>query len=107
MQRNEPLWKPVDQASRLAELISDDPEQKLAPLRRDVRSLGMLLGRVLKEQEGDALFDSVERLRDLLTRHREAGETVDGHLLREARKLVADVGTDRAHKITKAFATYF
>ncbi|MGH7935692.1 MAG: hypothetical protein ACREF8_01625, partial [Chthoniobacterales bacterium] len=64
MQRSEPLWKPADQASRLAELISDDAELKLAPLRRDVRSLGVLLGRVLKEQEGEALLGNVERLRD-------------------------------------------
>ena len=107
MQRNEPLWKPPDQASRLAELISDDAELKVAPLRRDVRSLGVLLGRVLKEQEGDALFGNVERLRDLLIRHREAGEGADGQLLEAARGLVSGVDTAHAHKITKAFATYF
>jgi len=107
MQRNEPLWKPADQASRLAELISDDPELKVAPLRRDVRSLGVLLGRVLKEQDGDALFGNVERLRDLLIRHRESGEGVAGRLLQDARMLVRDVDTAHAHKITKAFATYF
>ncbi len=107
MQRNEPLWKPADQAQRLAELISDDAELKLAPLRRDVRSLGVLLGRVLKEQEGDELFGNVERLRELLTRHRESAERADGQLLRDARKLVAEVNTAQAHRITKAFATYF
>jgi phosphoenolpyruvate carboxylase len=107
MQRNQPLWKPASQADRLAELISDDPEQKLAPLRRDVRSLGVLLGRVLKEQEGETLFGNVERLRDLLTRHRETGEGSDGQMLQEARSLVGKVNTNHAHKITKAFATYF
>jgi len=106
MQPPEPLWKPASQALRLAELISDDPEQKLAPLRRDVRSLGVLLGRVLKEQEGEKLFGNVERLRDLLIRHRE-GEESDEQLLIEARALVAEVGTAHAQKITKAFATYF
>jgi phosphoenolpyruvate carboxylase len=107
MQRNEPLWKPVDQASRLAELISDDPNLKLAPLRRDVRSLGVLLGRVLKEQEGDELFGQVEQLRELLTKHRESSEADHGQLLGDARKLVAHANTAQAHKITKAFATYF
>jgi len=107
MQRPQPLWKPADQASRLAELISSDPDQKIAPLRRDVRSLGVLLGRVLKEQEGDALFGNVERLRELLIRHRDRREAADGELLRDARKLVAEVDTRHAHKITKAFATYF
>ena len=67
-----PLWSDDDQTSRLAELTADtsDPAKEL-PLRRDVRSLGMLLGRVLVEQEGEAFFEVVERLRRLLIQHRE------------------------------------
>ena len=42
------LWQVDDQAARLAELTSQDPDLKEAPLRRDVRSLGRLLGEVLK-----------------------------------------------------------
>ena len=40
-----PLWKADDQHARLAELIanSDEPA-KDNPLRRDVRSLGAILG---------------------------------------------------------------
>src|SRR5215212_2748817 len=34
------LWDAADQAGRLAELTSDEPEVKEAPLRRDVRTLG-------------------------------------------------------------------
>jgi phosphoenolpyruvate carboxylase len=62
-----PLWGAPDQAERLAELTAktSDPN-KVTPLRRDVRSLGMLLGRVLAEQAGSKLFDTVERLRLLL-----------------------------------------
>src|SRR6476646_3623751 len=56
MTEPEALWKPASQAERLAELMSNDAQQKEAPLRRDVRSLGILLGRVLKEQGGDELF---------------------------------------------------
>ena len=59
------------QAERLAELMSNDAQQKEAPLRRDVRSLGILLGRVLKEQGGDELFATVEMLRELLIKQRE------------------------------------
>ena len=46
-----PLWSPDDQTSRLAELTAGttDPLKEL-PLRRDVRSLGKLLGRVIVEQ---------------------------------------------------------
>ena len=59
------LWSPEDQAQRLAELTIDEPEVKEAPLRRDVRSLGRLLGEVLKEQAGERLFNQVEELRRL------------------------------------------
>ncbi len=60
-----PLWHAEDQALRLAELTSNAPKVKEAPLRRDVRSLGRLLGDVLKEQAGEALFAAVEEIRQL------------------------------------------
>src|SRR6266550_1582881 len=68
------LWSYDDQSARLAELTADtsNPDKEL-PLRRDVRSLGMLLGRVLVEQEGEAFYEVVERLRRLLIVHRERG----------------------------------
>ena len=49
-----PLWSEGAQADRLAEFTADtaDPAKEI-PLRRDVRSLGILLGRVLVEQEGE------------------------------------------------------
>src|SRR5882724_6222840 len=67
-----PLWGVGDQAARLIELTADGLESKEAPLRRDVRSLGRLLGNVLKEQAGDALFNAVEELRQLAIGHRES-----------------------------------
>src|SRR5437879_10941092 len=57
------LWTPTDWPQRLAELQAPTGELKEAPLRRDVRSLGMLLGEVLREQAGDPLYDAVEALR--------------------------------------------
>ena len=57
------LWTPTDWPQRLAELQTSTGELKEAPLRRDVRSLGMLLGEVLREQAGDPLYDAVEALR--------------------------------------------
>ena len=50
------LWNPGSWSQRLAELEAQSGELKEAPLRRDVRSLGMLLGEVLREQAGDDLF---------------------------------------------------
>src|SRR4051812_38712320 len=100
--KQEPLWKAKGESVRLLELISSTDDLKNAPLRRDVRSLGVLLGRVLKEQEGEALFQNVERLRESLTRHRDGEEEI-----RFAQELVGGLSLREAHKVTKAFAIYF
>jgi phosphoenolpyruvate carboxylase len=108
------LWSEDDQLTRLAELTADttDPAKE-HPLRRDVRSLGMLLGRILAEQEGEAFFEVVERLRRLLIQHREqtsadtAPEEVDVGLMAEARQVIGGLSVEDAYRITKAFAVYF
>ncbi len=66
------LWTPASWTERLGELEAQSPELKTAPLRRDVRSLGALLGEVLREQVGEALFDAVESLRRTAIARREA-----------------------------------
>src|ERR1051326_3641169 len=95
MKEPEPLWKAAGQADRLAELIAHDPQRKEAPLRRDVRSLGILLGRVLKEQGGEELFDTVEKLRELLIQQRERSLDARGasgsELMREAQGIVSQL----------------
>jgi phosphoenolpyruvate carboxylase len=100
------LWKADDQAARLAELIAPtgDPV-KDQPLRRDVRSLGVLLGEVLVEQAGQDLFDTVEELRKLMIAHREQGlkRGGGGHLLRRAQEMIAGMDLGRAYQVTKAF----
>src|SRR5258705_858153 len=112
-----PLWSDGPQASRLAELTADasDPAKEL-PLRRDVRSLGILLGRVLVEQEGAAFLDVVEQLRRLLIQHREhspagaisRGETEnDPSLMAQAREIIKALSVEDAYRVTKAFAIYF
>ena len=107
-----PLWGAPDQPERLAELTAKTSDaNKEAPLRRDVRSLGVLLGRVLVEQAGPVLFDTVERLRRLLIQHREkastlASDDVNG-LLSEAKAEVAALDVATAYRVTKAFAAYF
>ncbi|HEX6306980.1 MAG TPA: phosphoenolpyruvate carboxylase [Longimicrobiales bacterium] len=104
------LWRSEDQASRLAELMASEPELKTAPLRRDVRSLGRLLGNVIREQAGDALFEAVEALRQLAIRHRERDATHDRaepDLMLEAERIVESVDVQDAYLLTKSFATYF
>ena len=66
------LWNPESWSQRLAELEARTGELKEAPLRRDVRSLGTLLGEVLREQAGDDLFAHVEALRQGTIRRRDA-----------------------------------
>ena len=69
---NAPLWSPDDQYDRLEELAAGTGDDtKEIPLRRDVRSLGMLLGKVLVEQAGGPLLEVVEQLRRLLIQQRE------------------------------------
>jgi phosphoenolpyruvate carboxylase len=108
-----PLWKADDQQARLAELIanSDEPA-KDNPLRRDVRSLGAILGQVLVEQSGQELFDSVEELRRLLIEHRETArqspeQASSTDLMLKAQDIVSRMDLSRAYQVTKAFATYF
>jgi phosphoenolpyruvate carboxylase len=115
MPTREPLWKVTDQSARLAELVSHDGDLKDAPLRRDVRSLGRLLGEALKEQVGVEFFNSVEELRLLLIEHREVGtrpELADkrvneNHLMDRAQRIVGNLSIRDAHRMAKAFAIYF
>jgi phosphoenolpyruvate carboxylase len=108
-----PLWKADDQTARLAELIarSDEPA-KDNPLRRDVRSLGAVLGQVLVEQSGREVFEAVEELRRLLIEHRETvrrspAQASGSDLMLKAQELVSGMDLSRAYQVTKAFATYF
>ena len=106
-----PLWKPDNWPERLAELEARTGDLKEAPLRRDVRSLGMLLGEVLREQAGDALFEKVEELRLSAIRRREAlaedsvKEAED--LLQLAVLGVNTMPVDQAYQLSRAFAFYF
>jgi phosphoenolpyruvate carboxylase len=115
MARNRPklLWTADDQSARLSELMahSDEPA-KDNPLRRDVRSLGAILGHVLIEQAGKDLFDSVEELRRLMIDHRETVRRNPEHaataeLLRKAQAIVETMNVPLAYQVTKAFAIYF
>src|SRR5215510_1724523 len=107
------LWNVDDQAARLTELTSQDSDLKEAPLRRDVRSLGRLLGEVLKEQAGDQLFSAVEELRLLLIEHRELHAQPEHdvenvrRLIERAEGIVSRLDVAEAHQMAKAFAIYF
>ena len=105
------LWNPESWPLRLAELQADSGELKEAPLRRDVRSLGMLLGEVLREQVGEEFFAQVEALRQGTIRRRDAenqGATAAAadHAA-HAMALVHELPVERALLLTRAFGFYF
>src|SRR6266436_8301664 len=109
------LWSPTDWPQRLAELQASSGELKEAPLRRDVRSLGMLLGEVLREQAGDSFYDAVEALRRTAIARREAEAPQSGAAnaasatahLQQALDRVRTLDLPAAYQLTRAFGFYF
>jgi phosphoenolpyruvate carboxylase len=113
------LWQAENQAARLAELTSGDPAMKEVSLRRDVRSLGQLLGQALREQGGEELYNSVESLRNLTGEHRDSNTQLatgvdspnssseDIDLMARAEDVVKRLNVVEAYQLTKAFAIYF
>ena len=105
------LWSPESWSERLAELEAQTGDRKEAPLRRDVRSLGMLLGEVLREQAGEDLFAHVEALRQGTIRRRDAeahGQAEEAALqAANSLELVHSLPVERALLLTRAFAFYF
>src|SRR5262245_8184178 len=98
---DEALWRTEDQKRRLEELLGVTPEFREEPLRRDVRSLGRLLGTVIREQEGNAFFETVEAIRKVSISER--AKTSAGSI----REILRTIPTNDSAKIAKAFATYF
>src|ERR1700678_1395425 len=106
------LWKPENWSVRLAELEARSGDIKEAPLRRDVRSLGMLLGQVLREQADEKLFAEVEELRQIAIRRREAQEgappkTEAAQPFAAALGSVHSLDLVQAYRLARAFAFYF
>lgn len=70
------------------------PIDKDAPLKEDIRLLGRLLGDVLREVEGDAVFDVAETIRQTAVRFRresdpKAAADLDRLLKKHARSSIA------------------
>ena len=105
------LRYPEKWSERLAEIEAQAGELKEVPLRRDVNSLGTLLGVVLREQAGEEIFAAVEALRKA-TISRRAAESA-GQPQEAARHAAAAMGivhslpVDGALLLTRAFAFYF
>ncbi len=76
---------------------------KDAQLRDDVRTLGALVGDILREQCGDAFFQLVERARHAAIAGAGAGAGADDEL----HALVKELPARDAETLIRAFSTYF
>jgi phosphoenolpyruvate carboxylase len=101
------LWQPASWPQRLEEQLAATGELKTAPLRRDVRSLGMLLGTVLREQAQPGVYEAVEALRQAAIARREVEE--GGDTASETLAAVEPAAKDpvRAYQLARAFSFYF
>src|SRR6516162_11655442 len=99
----------IDYASIVAtEQIADMTETiegsgKDRPLRDDIRLLGRILGDTVRDQEGEAVFDVVERIRTTSIRfHRDGDEPAR----RELESILNELSPQEALRIVRAFS-YF
>lgn len=81
-----------------------DEEELFDQLRSDVDFLGTALGDVLRELEGDKLFDLVEKVRVSTKRLR---TEPDEERRQALRRLLGDSTTDQAERLLRAFTVYF
>jgi phosphoenolpyruvate carboxylase len=77
-------------------------EKDLA-LREDVHRLGELVGELVREQGGEALFDLVETARRAAIAHREGDAAAQAELT----SLLAALAPSTARDFIRAFSTYF
>ena len=85
---------------RRQDIVFEDKDQAL---RRDVRTLGALVGALIREQGGEELFDFVETARIRAIRRRE-GNNLPGEKLMD---LTRDQAPEFATEVIRSFSTYF
>src|SRR5262245_56287256 len=71
------------------------------PLREDIRLLGRLLGDTLREQEGDAAFERIERIRQTAIQFRRGG---DPRARADLQRLLAELDDVAATAVLRAFS---
>jgi phosphoenolpyruvate carboxylase len=78
-------------------------EPKDLPLRDDVRLLGALVGEVIREQAGDAIFELVESARTLAIARRSGDAQAGPRLL----TMLSGIEQTQATELVRAFSSYF
>ena len=82
---------------------ADDAAAKNRPLVDDIRLLGRILGDVIREQEGKAAFELVERVRKLSVAYRLKSDAQAGRALD---RLLKNLSGDQTVSVIRAFS-YF
>lgn len=79
-------------------------EGSASPFRKDVRLLTTLLGDIIREQEGDKIFNKIQEIRELTKTVREKHDpgSVD-----KLDSLIASLDLAQSYKIARAFTIYF
>jgi len=90
----------VHKRLRRQDITFEDKDQSL---RDDVRTLGAMLGELIREQDGEAVFELVENSRLRAIRRRERNEKPG----EELRQLVENLDPMLALKLIRGFSTYF
>ena len=81
----------------------NDAAAKNKPLVEDIRLLGRILGDVIREQEGAAAFDLIERVRQLSVAYRLKADASAGRVLD---RLLKNLSADQTVTVIRAFS-YF
>ncbi len=78
-------------------------QDKDAPLKEDIRLLGRLLGEVIRQQEGETVYEIVETIRQTAVRFRRDADPQAGA---ELDKLLKKLTRDQTNSVVRAFS-YF
>jgi len=78
--------------------------EKDEPLKKDIRELGIILGNVLKEQEGVEIFHIEEKLRALT---KELRTNYTDNIYTKIISLIEKLEPKKTHTVVRAFSTYF
>ena len=95
-----PVTRPRPASARATKA---DATEKNQPLVEDIRLLGRILGDVIREQEGKAAFELIERVRQLSVAYRLKSDTQAGRALD---RLLKNLSNDQTVSVIRAFS-YF
>jgi phosphoenolpyruvate carboxylase len=90
----------IHKSLRRQDITFEDKDQAL---RDDVRMLGAMVGDLIREQSGDALYEFVENARLRAIRRREGNEKPGEELA----ELVGNLEPTEALQVIRSFSTYF